>query len=246
MSANAFDALVRVGLNLHGVIDVASLPAEVHTRLPRRDDGAAHAQLILIGNAGPTLWRAVQAARPASEHPIDDFSRAAVARWLAAQAGGASRHWLYPGDSPVGLQSLGALFGWHHPSPFMVGIQPDWGTWFAYRVAVLADTALPPTPPRQPRSPCADCSAQPCRSACPAGAMAGETFSLPACVDWRLRAGSSCAETCLARLACPVGTAHRYDEGQIRHGYTQSLRWLRQSPEAPGAPGRTHGESAPD
>jgi hypothetical protein len=57
--------------------------------------------------------------------------------------------------------------------------------------------------------------------------MAGGIFSLPKCADYRKLAGSACAHTCLARLACPIGSEHRYDAEQLRHSYAISLQTIR-------------------
>jgi hypothetical protein len=53
--------------------------------------------------------------------------------------------------------------------------------------------------------------------------MDGGRFALPRCLEYRRRPDSACAFTCLARLACPVGSDHRYDAAQLRHSYGQSL-----------------------
>lgn len=158
-----------------------------------------------------------------SEHPIDDFTVSAVERWASAQLGDTRREIVYPGPAPVGLQALGRLAGWHHDSPFMVGINTGWGPWFAYRAVLLADSELAPTPPMEGGSPCLGCSAKPCVTTCPAGAMSEGRFDLAACIDHRRAPGSSCADTCLARLACPVRPEHRYPVEQIRHSYGRSL-----------------------
>lgn len=224
MSGSDFSALDRAGLNLQAVFDLARLPAKLRERLP--GPPAAFRQLILIGNAGPTLWRAVCAEGICSADPIDDFSIRHVTRWFAQHCHGHHSHRLYPGNAPVDLQTLGRLAGWHHPSPFKIGIHAERGTWFAYRVALLADTHLPLTTAPATPSPCTACKDTPCITACPADAMAGGNFALDACIGYRRQSDSRCASTCLARLACPVGAAHRYDTAQIHHGYTHSLRMI--------------------
>ncbi|MCZ4306997.1 hypothetical protein O4G98_19865 [Zoogloeaceae bacterium G21618-S1] len=222
-----FGALDRVGLNLQAVFDLNALPTQARDRLARAFDGAhRYRQLILIGNAGPTLWRSVCADGLAADHPIDDFSIRTVERWFAQHSPGHRMHRLYPGNAPVDLQALGQLAGWHHPSPFKIGIHAERGTWFAYRVALLADTDLPPTTAPATPSPCTRCADTPCIAACPAGAMADGNFALDACIGYRRQSGSRCANTCLARLACPAGSVHRYDAAQIHHGYTHSLRMI--------------------
>ena len=73
---------------------------------------------------------------------------------------------------------------------------------------------------------CIECKNEPCIAGCPAGALAGANLALACCVAWRRQADSPCAFTCLARLACPVGAEHRYDEAQLRHSYGISLAML--------------------
>jgi hypothetical protein len=219
--------LATAGLNRQHVFALDTLPSELLAPLNVQ---TGERQLILLGHAGRRLWECVQAANPGGEHPIDDYTCATVDRCFA-QFFPANRYRIvYPGPAPLGLQALGKLAGWHHASPFMIGVDRQWGSWFAYRAVVLADTAFPATPAvdrNKPEntSPCLDCIAQPCLSACPAGAT-GEHFLLEACSAERLRNGSACALVCLARQACPVGNEHRYDAAQIEHSYSRSLSML--------------------
>lgn len=243
MSANDFAALDRAGLNLQAVFDLDALPDELAADLRRRFDPAGrYRQLILLGHAGRTLWTAVQAASLASADPIDDFSVATATAWFAERCPGRAWRIVYPGDAPVGLQALGKLAGWHHPTPFMIGIQPGWGTWYAYRLAMLADSDLVPTRPLRHAPPCASCAGRPCVAACPADALAGEGFALERCIAYRRRDDSRCKATCVARLACPVGAEHRYDEAQLRHTYAISLRAIEEycADPGPGAPRPVH------
>ncbi len=219
-----FAGLDRLGLNLHAVLDLAGLSAAVAARLPAPESPANWRQLLLVGNAGPALWRTLQADRPAGDHPIDEFSVAVVERWFAAASGGGRSRRLYPGNGTVDLQALGRLAGWHRDSPLKIGIHPQWGSWFGYRVLLLTDTDWPAAVADAAASPCDRCAAAPCRSACPAGAVGEDGFDLERCVTHRSRHGSDCAHRCPAREACPVGVAQRYDEAQIRHSYGESLR----------------------
>lgn len=224
MSAVDFSALDAAGLNLHAVFDLARLPAPLQTQLRADfDPRQAYRQLLLIGHGGKRLWNALQASGIRSPHPIDDFSVRSVEQWFAAQLPGHALRIVYPGTMPVGLQALGQIAGWHHASPFRVGVNQTWGSWFAYRVALLADTELPPTPALPGASPCAGCADKPCIASCPGAALEGEAFSLVKCVAYRRQADSRCKTTCIARLACPVGAEHRYEEAQIRHSYSRSL-----------------------
>lgn len=214
----------RTGLNRQHVFTVAELPAEMVASLQPLPE---ERQLILLGHAGRRLWDCVQAAGGDSAQPIDDYCRRTVAGWFAEQLPGHRYRLPYPGDAPIGLQALGKLAGWHHASPFMIGVDGEWGSWFAYRAVILCDTDFPPSPVAERLNPCLSCADQPCIAACPAGA-AGSPFNLARCSAERLGPASACAYGCLARNACPVGRQHRYADEQMRHVYGQSLAMLRQ------------------
>jgi len=159
MSVGDFTALNGAGLNLQAVFDLDELPAEMAAILRNRYDPAhRQRQLILIGHGGRSLWEAVKASGMRSENPIDDFSVRTVEQWFAVQFPDTAREIIYPGNIPADLQALGTIAGWHHASPFMLGINAEWGTWFAYRVVLLAATDLEPSRPLQSESPCARCA----------------------------------------------------------------------------------------
>jgi hypothetical protein len=218
-------ALDAAGLNRQHVFDLADLPADVTATL---GDTTRFRQLILIGHGGRRLWEQVCAEGSDSEHPIDDFVVRTLTAWFGEVAPGRAFRIIYPGATAVGLQRLGLLAGWHHPAPFMVGIDPGWGTWWAYRAAIVADTGFRPSPAVDRNNPCAGCGDRPCVAACPAGAMDGGRFALPRCLDYRRRPDSACTFTCLARVACPVGSDHRYEPAQLAHSYGRSLAMLQE------------------
>ena len=215
--------LADAGLNRQHVFDLAALPDDVLATL---GDAAGFRQLLLVGHGGRRLWERVRTANIGGRHPIDDYTVRTLARWFSECVPGRHYRILYPGPAPVGLQRLGTLAGWHNASPFMVGVDAVWGSWFAYRAALLADTDFRPSPPVDHTSPCLGCTAKPCIAGCPAGALADAKLALERCVAWRRQADSPCAFTCLARLACPAGAEHRYDEAQMRHSYGISLAML--------------------
>lgn len=214
----------QAGLNRQHVFDLDRLPDAVRSTL---GETANFRQLILLGHGGKRLWACVQAARMPGEHPIDDYVVQTVAQVFAEHFADKNYRIVYPGNAPVGLQQLGTLAGWHHPSPFMVGIDGEWGSWFAYRAAILADTDFLPFLPVDRSHPCSSCSERPCISACPAAALANGGFALDKCIAYRQQEGSACQFTCLARSACPVGSEHRYSEAQLRHTYGISLHMIR-------------------
>jgi len=213
--------LAECGLNLQAVFELAALPAEMRESLDQA--GTGFRQLLLFGNGGGAFWQALRLAGMEGEHPVDCFSVDCVTRYMAEALPGSRYQVLYPGAAVIPLQTLGRLAGWHHPSPMMVGINERWGVWFAYRVALLADTELTPTVPWTAPSPCDGCGDRPCVGACPAGALNTGSLHLDRCLIYRRREDSLCRDTCMARVACPVGAAHRYSDEQIRYHYGRSM-----------------------
>ena len=223
-----FSPLDRVGLNLHVVLPMAALDAASRERLAAKVELARWRQILVVANGGPELWRSVRASGVGGEDPIDRFSTDAVVGWLAAQRGAPRGLLLYPGEPVVDLQALGRAAGWHQASPLMLGLHPHWGSWFGYRVVMLTDTdwATNRVWADMLSSVCARCATTPCVTACPAGAV-GTRLDLARCIAHRLQPDSACTFDCAARLACPVGAQHRYDEGQRRHSYAASLAAIR-------------------
>lgn len=218
-------ALNRCGLNRQHVFNLADLPQAVIATL---GDTAPFRQLILIGHGGKALWECVKTAGNVGADPIDEYSVGAIERCFAEHLPGNRYRIVFPGEQPIALQQLGKLAGWHHATPFMVGIDPEWGSWYAYRAVVLADTHFCPFLAVDRNRACDSCQTRPCVSACPAGAMNDGGFALEKCIAYRKRDDSSCQHTCLARTACPVGNEHRYDDEQMRHAYSISLAMIRQ------------------
>jgi hypothetical protein len=220
--------LDEAGLNRQHVFALAQLPQDLLAPLAVQ---AHERQLIVLALAGRRLWERLQAQGPGGDDPIDDYSLRVAASWLAAAAPGARYRFVYPRGLPegrhLGLQRLGALAGWHHAAPFMLGVDAQWGSWFAYRVAILADTCFPATPVAASAHPCLSCDDKPCIGACPAHALDQGVLQASACRTQRLREPSPCALDCPARQACPVGAGHRYAPDQIRHGAERSLEALR-------------------
>lgn len=188
--------------------------------------------LLLIGNSGPTLWQVMPANYLQRQHPVDEYTAETLQQLFPAEL--PDVHWqvLFPAlaDAHVpNLQQLGQLAGWHHPSPLGNGINRLCGLWFAYRAVVVVDRWLPPSKPLVGDSPCLSCVNTPCIAACPASALVvGQIPRLVACVKYRSEPRSACAQTCLARLACPVATECRYTEDQTSYFYQRSLPSLQQ------------------
>lgn len=191
----------------------------------------AYRRVVVLGSAGPDFWRRLRAEGspvpdPAAD-PLDRYSERIVEglrAWLQGVDPAAVS--VYPFRHVRQLPGFVHLLGtapWLASAPFGVLVEPQAGPWWALRGALLTTLAWPPDPP-QGESPCTACPA-PCVAACPAGAVAKAGFAWEACADYRL-SGPTCRETCLARLACPVGAAFRYDADAIAHHHRASLREL--------------------
>lgn len=227
---SSFSTLSGHGLNLHAVMNLSALAGEVRDMLEKQvPEFERYRQLILIGHGGRRMWEALQESECCDRpEPIDSFSVDVVQRWLAEACPGAAYEIIYPAaERLMPLQQLGALAGWHHASPFRIGINREWGSWFAYRAVVLIDSDLPETVAECWGSPCDGCLEKPCTAACPAGAVSDQEKMLTLCIDYRLQEGSHCACQCLSRLACPVATEHRYSREQIEYHYGQSMQTVR-------------------
>jgi len=226
------ESLSKLGLNLHAVIDIASLPPSIIQQLARFTNRLTHySQLILIGHAGPQLWKCLQPLELHSQHPFDDYSQNHCQQFFEQRFSKDDFKLIFPSHSRadsqpslIGLQQLGELVGWHGESPFKVGINAQWGSWFAYRAVVLTKSAYQPSPIKSNRTPCQSCANKTCIPACPADALKNHDLDLKRCIDYRKQTSSLCKDRCLARMACPIATDLQYSLAQIQYHYSQSMR----------------------
>ena len=161
------------------------------------------ATLLLLGPAEPGFWPHVTAAPEfdGTPDPLDRWSYrtiTALARRLGAQA-------LFPFGNPLHPFQRWALRSGHcWSSPVRLLVHDQAGLMASFRGALAFPhlIVLPPTP----ASPCDSCAAKPCLTACPAAALTGDHYDLPACralLDQP--AGANCITGgCLVRRACPV------------------------------------------
>ncbi len=220
------------GLNLLAVFDCADLPPAVREKLEAaRVPLADFRRLVLIAHGGRTFWEKAQGIDFTVLDPLDDHSSARARRFMAEFAGDPDFLLLYP-QRPflLPLRQLGELAGWSHPSPLGIGIHPTFGLWFAYRVVLLSRAELPLLREAPSASPCVTCVDRPCIAACPAGAVTRvHQFDLEGCVSYRQAPQSRCAMTCRSRIACPVGSGHRYAAEQIQYHYRISLQMIQRT-----------------
>lgn len=170
--------------------------------------------VILIGNAGPDMFRRFARERDPSRDAMDDWTRDVVhhlARDLDAEA-------VYPFDMepPWPFLTWARRGGAGHVSPLGLNIHPTYGLWHAYRAALLFPVAF--DLPRQSlgQHPCEACLDKPCLTACPVSAFDGTSYDVPACARHLASAeGKPCmSRGCLARHACPVGQGFAYAPAQ--------------------------------
>lgn len=183
---------------------------------PKADDRAPQGArfVILIGNAGPAMFRRFAAERDPATDTMDDWTRDAVtglARDLEAQA-------LYPFDMspPWPFLTWARRGGAGHVSPLGLNIHPTYGLWHAYRAALLFPVEFDIPVQNPGPHPCESCATKPCLTACPAGAFDGASYDVPACAaHLATPAGDDCMRGgCLARHACPVGQGYAYAPAQ--------------------------------
>ena len=184
---------------------------------PGRDDRVPEGTrfVILIGNAGPQMFRRFARERDPVHDLMDDWCREVIgrlARDLDARA-------VYPFDKPpLPFLSWARRAKAGHVSPLGLNIHTTYGLWHAFRAALLfpVEFDLPSLSPGA--HPCESCDGKPCLSACPVDAFSGTNYDVPRCIDHIASpAGADCmANGCLARRACPVGRAFAYGPAQAQ------------------------------
>ncbi len=184
--------------------------------VPEALPGIACATLVLVGNAGPEMWRRFGASpeRNLAVDPLNAFSR----RVLGELAEDLEAKPLFPFTGPPFLPFLKwaqqAEPVW--PSPIGPLIHAEYGLWHAYRgaLAFVTRIALPPVPHAE--RPCDTCVDKPCLHTCPVNAFSENGYDVPRCVAHvDSEAGVECLTGgCLARRACPVGRKYAYSAAQ--------------------------------
>lgn len=172
--------------------------------------------VILIGNAGPDMFRRFARERDPLRDAMDGWTRDAVtslARDLDARA-------VFPFDidPPYPFLTWARRAGAGHVSPLGLNIHHTYGLWHAYRAALLFPVAfdLPPVSPGN--HPCETCETKPCLSTCPVSAFDGTRYDVEGCAGHlKTPQGGDCmSRGCLARHACPVGQEFAYAPAQAQ------------------------------
>jgi hypothetical protein len=181
--------------------------------------GESAGTVLLVGNAGPGMWRAFSANRLAGADPLDRWSEEV----LGVVAGSFGAEAVLPSDGPPyrPFQQWAMRAEPVFPSPIGILIHPVYGLWHGYRGALLfaAVLELPASvdPGADDRHPCDDCLDRPCLTTCPVTAFSDSGYDVQACRSHlRSPEGGRCLESsCLARRACPVGRDYVYEAAQL-------------------------------
>ncbi|MCX7646776.1 MAG: ferredoxin [Rhodobacteraceae bacterium] len=168
------------------------------------------ATLLLLGPHEPGFWARFTAGaewRDGRPDPLDRWSRRVIGR-IACDLGAKA---LFPFTGPPWLPFLSwaQRSGRAWPSPVRLLVHDRAGLMVSFRGALALKERLDlPPPPAAP--PCATCAGQPCRSACPAGALTDAGYDVPACHAFLdTPAGAGCMGLgCAVRRACPVSQAY--------------------------------------
>jgi epoxyqueuosine reductase QueG len=184
---------------------------------PNRDDGVPGDPkfAILIGNAGPGMFRRFARERRPETSTLDAWTRSAVL--ALAEDLDARAH--FPFDKPpLPFLRWARRAGAGHVSPLGLNIHARYGLWHAYRAALAFTVEFDLPKPSPGEHPCEGCAGKPCLSACPVDAFTANGYDVQSCGRHLLSpSGEDCmANGCRARLACPIGRAFIYETPQIR------------------------------
>lgn len=170
--------------------------------------------IIMIGNAGPAMWRALSKEPLIGSNPLDAWTRKSltpIADDLEAQV-------VFPFDGPpyYPFQHWAMQADDVFPSPIGPLIHPAFGLWHAYRAAFLFPESVEVPSKAQTASPCDTCTEQPCMNTCPVGAFKPGNYDVAECRTFiAMPDGDDCLSAgCRARRACPIGQDHIYEAQQ--------------------------------
>ena len=207
-------AQIEVALADHALILLGGFQAVPEDALP---DGTR--TLLLVGPRQPGFWPHLTAQpewRDGTPDPVDRWSRRVIGR-IACDLGAKA---LFPFGGPPHrpFYTWALRSGRVWSSPVRLLVHDEAGLMLSFRgaLALKERVDLPPPPPL----PCDSCAGQPCRTACPAGALTDAGYDLPACHAWLDTApGQDCMTAgCAVRRACPVSARHaRMQEQSAYH-----------------------------
>lgn len=215
-------------LDVHGLICRGGIQVTAQDEVP-----LAATTVILVGNAGPAMWRKFNRQTLAGRNPLDRWTREV----LTVTAGEIGATALFPFDGPPYLpfQKWAMRADRVYASPIGPLIHPEFGLWHAYRAALaFAERIDLPKLPEHTASPCDSCRDKPCLKTCPVNALTPGKLDTTACIEHLgQETGDDCfAKACLARRACPVGRRYAYAPTQARFHMTAFYSTLSREAES--------------
>jgi hypothetical protein len=199
------------GLHMRGII---SLSSEELDSLPINSE--SDTSIVLVGNIGSSYWPAFSQSPEYQDEqpdPLDRWSKRVAEQ--VAEAFSLSAIYPFEGPPYYPFQQWAKRSEALGQSPLGLMIHPQYGLWHSYRFGLLL-----PQVTKQPSilvtSPCESCELQPCLNTCPVNAFGDGGYDVDSCDSYlKQNSDASChREGCLARLACPVGEAYRYEPAQ--------------------------------
>ncbi|MEL6167448.1 MAG: ferredoxin [Pseudomonadota bacterium] len=180
--------------------------------------------LLLLGPHEPGFWPALTASPEwgASNDPVDAWSRRVIGS-LANAVGALA---VYPFGGPPWHPFIhwAIRTGRAWSSPVALLVHDTAGLMVSYRgaLALPEQIDLPPVGPR----PCETCASQPCRSACPVGALTDTGYNTAACHAFlNTPPGIDCLDQgCAARRACPISQSYGRSAAQSAYHMTRFHR----------------------
>jgi len=227
------------GLNLIGTTKVADYDTNTASAARAQAIAPRARSIVLLANGGGAFWRAFKAF--ASDHPgwseranpLDDFTRSVVENEIVARLAASGERCVpvYPfmaGGPTLDFMDLGKRAGLAGPSILGVVVNPTYGPWIAFRVALLVEREIDQPGEAVGFDPCPGCTARTCITACPAAAVsAASGWDIPRCLTHRVEQEPDCAPRCHARVACVIGPEHRYPDDEIAYHQMRALRAMR-------------------
>jgi len=179
--------------------------------------------LLLIGPAEPGFWAHLTAQpewQDGTPDPVDRWSRRVIGR-LACDLG-AKAVFPFGGQPYAPFQRWAMATGRAWQSPVRLLVHDVAGLMVSYRGALALKTRV--DLPAAGLRPCDTCAA-PCLTACPAGALTGAGYDVPACHAHLDHAGADCLSGgCLVRRACPLSASYGRVAGQSAYHMRQFHR----------------------
>lgn len=203
-----------------GLMPLGAFRPEPADDVPGGEEARA---VVLVGNAGPDMWRVFSAEGLDGEpEPLDRWTR----RVLDDAAADLRRRFrarlrvFFPFDGPPyrPFQRWAMRSGTAHATPIGPLIHAVYGTWHAYRGAFVIETPFDAGTAGESASPCLACPDKPCLNSCPVSAFTEDGYDVPACAAWldENRRGDCMTQGCRARRACPVGRDYHYQADHAR------------------------------